>query len=89
MKRFAWLFVVVAVLAVGAWVVYMNRGAIAQKLLQKFEGRENRAYLDSAGLWTIGIGHLVTPAERSVRMLGALRIRIVHWMNCGVLLTLR
>lgn len=51
-----------------AGMAWMGRGALAAaglQLLQKFEGRENRAYKDSAGLWTIGVGHLVTDIELS------------------------
>lgn len=49
-----------------AGLAYMTRGTLAAaglKLLEKFEGRERRAYKDSAGLWTIGIGHLIKPDE--------------------------
>lgn len=54
------------VLAGLAGVAYMMRGKLAAgalHLLQRFEGRENRAYKDSAGIWTIGIGHKVLPTE--------------------------
>ncbi|MCF8460482.1 MAG: lysozyme [Flavobacteriales bacterium] len=33
------------------------------KLLEQLEGKRNKSYLDSAGLATIGIGHLVRPNE--------------------------
>jgi len=41
--------------------------AIAQStfnLLVQFEGKRNKAYQDSKGLWTIGVGHLIKPAEQ-------------------------
>lgn len=31
--------------------------------LEREEGRKNRAYKDTAGLWTIGVGHKVLPSE--------------------------
>ncbi len=30
---------------------------IAEKLLTRHEGRRNRAYRDTRGIWTVGIGH--------------------------------
>ena len=30
---------------------------LAEKLIRKHEGKRNRAYQDSKGIWTIGIGH--------------------------------
>ncbi len=47
-------------------------GAIAlndptRKLIERFEGRRNYAYKDSAGKWTIGVGHLIRlPEEQSL-----------------------
>lgn len=35
--------------------------------LSQREGRHSRAYLDSAGLWTIGVGHLIKPDEEHLR----------------------
>jgi lysozyme len=32
-------------------------------LIEKFEGKRNRAYKDSRGLWTTGVGHLIKPEE--------------------------
>jgi lysozyme len=32
-------------------------------LIAHFEGKENKAYQDSKGLWTIGVGHLIKPDE--------------------------
>ena len=34
------------------------------ELLVKFEGKRNKAYQDSKGLWTIGVGHLIRPTEQ-------------------------
>lgn len=34
-------------------------------MITKFEGFENRIYLDAAGLATIGVGHLITEADRA------------------------
>jgi len=36
-----------------------------KKLLTQWEGFEDEVYLDSAGLPTIGVGHLLTRSERS------------------------
>jgi len=33
------------------------------KAIMVFEGSKNRAYRDSAGLWTIGVGHLIRRDE--------------------------
>jgi lysozyme len=44
-----------------------NIMAIAQSTLSfitKEEGHKNRAYKDSKGLWTIGVGHLIKPDEQ-------------------------
>lgn len=41
----------------------MKIGAAGKALLEQVEGRSNTAYKDSAGLWTIGIGHLIRPDE--------------------------
>ena len=30
----------------------------------KFEGKRNKAYKDTQGLWTIGVGHLIKPDEQ-------------------------
>ena len=32
-------------------------------LISQFEGVSNKAYKDSKGLWTIGVGHLIKPNE--------------------------
>ena len=37
------------------------------QLLRALEGVESHAYQDVAGLWTIGVGHLLTEAERAQR----------------------
>ena len=36
------------------------------ELLVKFEGKRNKAYQDSKGLWTIGVGHLIKPTEQQL-----------------------
>ena len=44
-----------------------NLMAIAESTLDfitKEEGKRNKAYRDSKGLWTIGVGHLIRPAEQ-------------------------
>ena len=33
-------------------------------LIVDFEGKRNRAYRDTRGLWTTGIGHLIKPTEQ-------------------------
>lgn len=41
--------------------------AIAESTLDiiiGFEGKRNKAYQDSRGLWTIGVGHLIKPDEK-------------------------
>lgn len=35
-----------------------------RRQIEREEGRRNYAYLDSAGKWTIGIGHLILPTEQ-------------------------
>jgi len=35
--------------------------------MEQWEGRRNTAYQDSAGLWTIGVGHLIKPDEQWMR----------------------
>lgn len=45
---------------------YASRGRIAGamlEVLERLEGREHRAYIDTAGFWTIGIGHKILPSE--------------------------
>ncbi len=36
------------------------------KLLAQLEGKRYKAYKDSAGLWTTGIGHLITSSEQNL-----------------------
>lgn len=35
-------------------------------LLKELEGVERKAYRDTAGLWTIGVGHLIKPNEQDL-----------------------
>lgn len=37
---------------------------LINRLLSREEGRKNYAYKDSAGLWTIGVGHLIKANEQ-------------------------
>jgi lysozyme len=34
------------------------------KLVSEFEGKRNKAYQDTKGLWTIGVGHLIKSSEK-------------------------
>lgn len=34
-----------------------------RELLERHEGRRNKLYKDSVGLWTIGVGHLIDPSR--------------------------
>lgn len=34
------------------------------ELISTFEGKRHKAYKDSRGLWTIGVGHLIKPTEQ-------------------------
>jgi lysozyme len=34
------------------------------ELISGFEGKRHKAYRDSRGLWTIGVGHLIKPTEQ-------------------------
>ena len=34
------------------------------KTIINFEGKRNKAYQDTRGLWTIGVGHLIKPDEQ-------------------------
>lgn len=45
----------------------MKLGSSGKALLESLEGRRHTAYQDSAGLWTIGIGHLIRPEESWMR----------------------
>ena len=38
-------------------------GENGKKLFELWEGKRSKPYKDSAGLWTIGIGHLITLSE--------------------------
>ena len=35
--------------------------------IKGFEGKRNKAYQDSKGLWTIGVGHLIKPDEEFLK----------------------
>jgi len=37
--------------------------------ITNFEGKRNKAYKDSKGLWTIGVGHLIKPDEEFLKTL--------------------
>lgn len=39
-----------------------------RKLIIEFEGLRLEPYRDSAGYWTIGIGHLVRPGEHFTKI---------------------
>lgn len=41
----------------------MKLGTDGKQLIERWEGRRTTAYLDTAGHWTIGIGHLIGPGE--------------------------
>ena len=60
-----WWLLGVAVVATTLYLMRSKLAAGALALLQRFEGRERRAYKDSAGLWTIGVGHLIKADEMS------------------------
>lgn len=45
----------------------MRLSSEGQRLIERWEGRRNTMYLDSAGLPTIGIGHLIKPNEAWMR----------------------
>lgn len=65
MNNGGWLLAAVLV-ALAFAGIYMGRATVAAAalhLLEKLEGREARAYKDSAGYWTIGVGHKVLPSE--------------------------
>lgn len=53
------------------------------KLLEEYEGKRRRVYLDSANLETIGIGHLLTKDERSSGKL-YIKGRAVKYGNGGL-----
>lgn len=43
-----------------------EKGAdIVRRTIERFEGRRNYAYKDSAGKWTIGVGHLIVLPQES------------------------
>lgn len=41
----------------------MKLSAAGRKLIEAWEGRRTTAYKDTAGRWTIGVGHLIRPEE--------------------------
>jgi lysozyme len=70
----AWLWILIAIAAVGGGVLYMNRGsfkpasqrAISQAgvdAIKQHEGWSAKVYKDSAGYPTIGYGHLIKAGE--------------------------
>lgn len=52
-----------------------------RKLLVEFESFERRAYKDPVGLWTIGIGHLLTPTELRTGKVELQRGVFVPWRD--------
>lgn len=50
-----------ALLLVGGGAVVVRRAFM--QAIEREEGRRNRAYKDTAGRWTIGVGHKVLPGE--------------------------
>ena len=73
MKRFIpvamWLLSIFAVIHVTNRYTHIEEDlmAIAKSTLDyitKEEGSRNKAYKDSKGLWTIGVGHLIKPDEQ-------------------------
>ena len=73
MKRFIavllWLLGIFAVIHLTDRYTHIEENimAIAQSTLAfitKEEGARNKAYRDSKGLWTIGVGHLIKPDEQ-------------------------
>ena len=73
MKRFTavllWLLGIVAVIHFTDKYTQIEENvmAIAKSTLSfitKEEGLRNKAYKDSKGLWTIGVGHLIKPDEK-------------------------
>ena len=73
MKRFIavllWLLGIFAVIHLTDRYTHIEENimAIAQSTLAfitKEEGARNKAYKDSKGLWTIGVGHLIKPDEQ-------------------------
>lgn len=71
-KKFAVLMWVLGVLAVIHFTnrythIEENIMAITKSTLSYIteeEGKRNKAYKDSKGLWTIGVGHLIRPGEQ-------------------------
>lgn len=63
-----WILSIIAVIHVTNRYTHIeeNLMAIAESTLDyitKEEGKRNRAYKDTKGLWTIGVGHLIRPGE--------------------------
>jgi lysozyme len=61
----------------------MNVSENGIKLLSELEGRRPHAYLDSGGAPTIGVGHLLTKAERSSGkiLIGGILVRYVNGLS--------
>ena len=50
-----------------------NISDVGVKLLIENEGFKNKAYQDSYGFWTIGVGHLITPQDGAAMLTKVLR----------------
>jgi lysozyme len=62
----AWLCLFVFLFPKTPIIIENKIMAIAEStlnLIVNFEGKRNKAYKDSRGLWTIGVGHLIKPDE--------------------------
>jgi lysozyme len=64
-----WILGIVAVIHLTNKYTHIEENimAIAESTLDfitKEEGSRNKAYKDTKGLWTIGVGHLIRPAEQ-------------------------
>ena len=67
-----WLCTLILILQTFPMVkkVEENIMAITQStfnFITNFEGKRNKAYQDSKGLWTIGVGHLIKPDEEFLK----------------------
>jgi lysozyme len=63
----AWLCLFIVLFPKTPLIIESKIMSIAEStinIIVNFEGKRNRAYKDSRGLWTIGVGHLIKPNEK-------------------------
>jgi lysozyme len=49
------------------------------EMLTAFEGLQTHSYLDSAGIWSIGVGHIITKADLAAAQLSWSAVSKLRW----------